>query len=790
MEDFRQKVVRIGAVFISVAILICLFASTGRTQDSNRDEEGLSYAPFSVDKQEKASVTVPDSIHFGNEPPPLEFCHFISFDKSQTPCEIRSPLVKFGEEGKDYNVNINGRMILLAAGRVELALYNNNDIKIGARIFSKEVDTPFSYPLTLWGGEEYRIALKVFAGSSGKLCNLQVDYPPTINPDNPVFLSYYSSPPLPPSVIEKNSFRYLEVSGRDKALLSGLIYIAAGYLLLVLLFAFLTKYLFKKSRLKAKGSKSYKIMRLGSLVSLVICGMLIIIVVVELVFRMAVCFANDDPVLMTYPFGFNQTDITRLYYERDNSYRFDTKMGGDIVAHITHGNERNYYKNYYYKAHVNQGGYRGELKPLKKNAKRVFCIGGSSTYGLNKDGRTFPDYIQAALDQESQEEHVVFNLGVPALDSSKYLGRLKHVFNVKPDYIVIYAGFNDIGIQAGDIFAHKQNIARNHFLYGIAHYSLVCRNLLVTLLQMSATDQAADMGQFLRGSDVIFSVVMSKSRAYAERIDKVLSYALEVGAKVLYLDEYAYIGTEASLQYGRDLLEKAREGGWIDKPSNIPMYSKALLTLAMEQLHVRKLIAEKGYSHVHCFSPDCFESKEIAEILNDWVHLTAEGNRILGEFIAKKLILIQEDYKALHNGGSHSPEQNLLKGEDFELTGSAKIKQDGDSFLIQNSKWKKVALSMTPQVSVSKLESGYLTVSMCIQVNHPMIHLAPMLIRGEKELPLADHGVYLSKGEKAYTWTVDLCGIKGKEPVKIELSFKGLSDKTSIIVKDIDAYLN
>ncbi len=79
-------------------------------------------------------------------------------------------------------------------------------------------------------------------------------------------------------------------------------------------------------------------------------------------------------------------------------------------------------------------------------AYRIVCVGDSSTYGLGVDPEknSYPVVLQALLSQENKTSIQVFNLGLPGINSSQALERLrKNAGILKPNLILIGVGIND-----------------------------------------------------------------------------------------------------------------------------------------------------------------------------------------------------------------------------------------------------------------------------------------------------------------------------------------------------------
>ena len=85
--------------------------------------------------------------------------------------------------------------------------------------------------------------------------------------------------------------------------------------------------------------------------------------------------------------------------------------------------------------------------PCRKpsGTKRVFCLGGSTTYGRPYDDRTsFCGWLReflTELDQKTQWE--VINAGGISYGSLRVLGVLKEIIQYEPDVVIVYCGHNE-----------------------------------------------------------------------------------------------------------------------------------------------------------------------------------------------------------------------------------------------------------------------------------------------------------------------------------------------------------
>lgn len=83
-----------------------------------------------------------------------------------------------------------------------------------------------------------------------------------------------------------------------------------------------------------------------------------------------------------------------------------------------------------------------------RDTYRILCIGDSSTYGLGPSDAnkfSYPSQLQKLLDENIPDKRFeVFNLGVPGINSSQVVNRLrKNISNYNPDMIIVMVGIND-----------------------------------------------------------------------------------------------------------------------------------------------------------------------------------------------------------------------------------------------------------------------------------------------------------------------------------------------------------
>ncbi len=97
---------------------------------------------------------------------------------------------------------------------------------------------------------------------------------------------------------------------------------------------------------------------------------------------------------------------------------------------------------------TNNWGFRGREISMKKpaNTIRIICLGGSTTYDTETDGKTWPEKLEALIQENNPTKKVqVLNFGMNA--SSLPFNIVQFALlgvHFKPDLVILYAGHNDL----------------------------------------------------------------------------------------------------------------------------------------------------------------------------------------------------------------------------------------------------------------------------------------------------------------------------------------------------------
>lgn len=118
------------------------------------------------------------------------------------------------------------------------------------------------------------------------------------------------------------------------------------------------------------------------------------------------------------------------------------------------------------KFHINSLGFRGREISVKKlpNTYRIFCLGGSTTFGNISSPDTWPEKLEKMLKAKYPTMNFeVINGGVPAYCSSDSLITfLLRALELEPDAITIMDGINDQHFWGAENFRQDYSHGRKH----------------------------------------------------------------------------------------------------------------------------------------------------------------------------------------------------------------------------------------------------------------------------------------------------------------------------------------
>jgi lysophospholipase L1-like esterase len=208
--------------------------------------------------------------------------------------------------------------------------------------------------------------------------------------------------------------------------------------------------------------------------------LLIVILAMEVLLRVGTYFAlHRNPYYLFYGFqgAVSQVNVSPWSVYEGQYFKYPPSY--ELHGAAGQAGER---------ARTNSLGFRGpDFTPEKAAGTfRVFCMGGSSTFGFhNSDDETYPHYLQQLLAREPATAHFeVVNAGFPYYNTATIRGLLtEELVEYEPDLVTLYAGYNDtcwpldVGlwfravnwVQENSItcFVIKQTILTDKRIYGL-----------------------------------------------------------------------------------------------------------------------------------------------------------------------------------------------------------------------------------------------------------------------------------------------------------------------------------
>ncbi|MCK5521725.1 MAG: SGNH/GDSL hydrolase family protein [Thiomargarita sp.] len=250
-------------------------------------------------------------------------------------------------------------------------------------------------------------------------------------------------------------------------------------LIVVVLFLF-ALYVFLKILLFITKTAKYKFVKFLSS-ALLLCT--IIVLSVETVVRFSYFIYYKEVNFLVYPFR----AFTRNYININWTAQYYLKNDGTIINNIP-VITKDYQGLNYFKATQNHLGFRYNPAYNERDIN-IVTLGGSSTWGHNSDGQTYPDYLEDFL---GDEKFKVFNLGKRAHSSVNFINNFKHSQlnnQVKIDIVILYCGHNDSSSHH-KIFPAYSSLRTVSFYdtenFPLIKYSLLVRNLSLLLFSTKA----------------------------------------------------------------------------------------------------------------------------------------------------------------------------------------------------------------------------------------------------------------------------------------------------------------
>ncbi len=280
---------------------------------------------------------------------------------------------------------------------------------------------------------------------------------------------------------------------------------------------------------------------------------------------------------------------------------------------------------------INAFGFRGREFQVPKSAGtyRIFCIGGSTTFGhaVSDDG-TWPAVLEERLAKKHPERKFeVVNAGVPGYTSFENLIDWEtRIAEMEPDAIVIYQGINELLYFAN--YSPQRTLAQ---LRPVNHRGAIDRWLMNHSALYQGTMHTAERVR-RKGAEKapLAECPPWGPRAWERNLDWLVGMAKSQGVRVLLVTQASRVHPEA------DTAEELDAAG-ISQKTMAKLYGLAPATFlktfegALEAM--RRVGAKQGVPVVDMYR----EFPKDAALYTDAVHFTEAGERRFAEALLERM---------------------------------------------------------------------------------------------------------------------------------------------------------
>ncbi len=260
---------------------------------------------------------------------------------------------------------------------------------------------------------------------------------------------------------------------------------------------------------------------------------------------------------------------------RNETYEIEIKDIPGLDRHVLHTK--------------NSLGFRGE-ELRDDHQQRVICMGGSTTecFYLN-DGKDWPNVLGKRL----RGTHPLLWLNNAGMDGQSSFGHLvmlkQYILQLKPDYIILMCGLNDIGLQRPGTFD-----TYNNTWFRKVYNFLELPSTIVNIIRASDAKKAGLNHRFFKEIDKEEKLVLSDSQileqlneqkkflpAYRQRITEFAKVCSENNIKLIFVSQSILFSDEPDMLTDVNLGEiKTGNTNGKGKSLMLKMYNKATFEVA------------------------------------------------------------------------------------------------------------------------------------------------------------------------------------------------------------------
>jgi lysophospholipase L1-like esterase len=307
----------------------------------------------------------------------------------------------------------------------------------------------------------------------------------------------------------------------------------------------------------------------------------------------------------------------RFYHDRRTMERpwerFDPYSGWELVPNFVTSDVR-----------INRQGFRGP-DLMKGGITRILCLGDSTTFGPAGEKNPYPHVVQAVLARRRMSRPVeVINAGVNGHATCNMIFRIKRLLRFNPDIIIICAGWNDLYNEPIDRYEDSRQSYSSYW-----HY-LSKKNVRIHLLAKvreltGSSDRKPIPLSYSPGEFVPFNFEYNLTMLIT-----MIRKASVIPALVTLPKRFSDTGSAPGINdFQKAALPDFIEDGDFDSFLKVYHSYNTIIRQVAEEKDLPLFDAAAEFGRMKDSSDSCFE---------DIRHLTPEGCRVLGEFVAQSLI--------------------------------------------------------------------------------------------------------------------------------------------------------
>mgnify|MGYP005992583697 FL=1 len=340
---------------------------------------------------------------------------------------------------------------------------------------------------------------------------------------------------------------------------------------------------------------------------------IIVLVLLELIYRVSLGIYHREYRFVTYPLKIETYTYLRLMWPEKAAK--ENEISTTIEYQGLH---------YFNATQINDFKVQ-DKRNSSLNKKNIVTLGGSSTWGHNNDDKTYPYFLKTNL-----KDFNVYNYGQRGHRSSNFVNNMEKsgLFKKKIDYAVLYVGHND-SMSLQYIFK-AYDVVQTNFKritkYIPVEYSMIVRDLSVFLYGRYASEQ---INSILNKEIDYPTKVIDDNNEYFTKYIKELIDILTINNKNIHI-----IFIQELTNYYKPINELTLE------KSNIMKTYQVINNDFKGKFRIMKKLSKENNNIDFYMSNEILENNKISDIMLDVVHLKDYGNKVLADFVAEKIISI------------------------------------------------------------------------------------------------------------------------------------------------------